>query len=157
MEIACGKSQEVPDRDRVWRQLIDSRNHLAWDYDNNRYVPGPVAMAFDPEMSTRWAEHLEMHGLGPADVLNRDGRYTLVGEWSVRAVREMDFPVAHTPDGSEPIACAHTSVYWPPGAIKSGSKRPDSPTRDSLRNKLVKKMSFAYGEITTPPPEDVKR
>ena len=98
-----------------------------------------------------------MHGLGPADVLNRDGRYTLVGEWSVRAAREMDFPVAHTPDGSEPIACAHTSVYWPPGAIKSGSKRPDSPTRDSLRNKLVRKMSFAYGEITTPPPEDVKR
>ena len=94
--------------------------------------------------------------MGPADVLNGDDKYTLVGEWPVRSAREMDFPVTHTPDGSEPIACAHISVYWPPGAIKSGSKRPDGPTRTSLRNKLVKKMSLAYGEITTPPPEDTK-
>lgn len=133
---------------------MDSKNHLAWDYDNNRYVPNPAALTFDPEMSTRWAEHLEMHGLGPADVLDGDDRYTLVGEWSVQSVRNKEFPVEHTPDASEPLGCAHASIYWPPGSINPGSNRPDGPTRTSLRNFLARQMSLAYGEITTPPPEE---
>lgn len=156
MEIPCGEVQEIPNGDRVWRRFVDSKNHLAWDYDNNRYVPNPVALAFDPEMSTHWREHLEMHGLGPDSILDEDGKYTLVGEWAVRSVRDMDFPTTHTPDGSEPIACAHTSVYWPPESIKAGSKRPDAPTRTSLRNMLVMKMTLVCGDVTTPPPEDMK-
>lgn len=157
MDIPCGEPQEIPVTNRVWRRLVDSKNHLAWDYDNNRYVPSPAALQFNPEMSTRWGEHLKMHGLGVADVLENDDRYTLVGEWSVEEVRKMHFPLEHTPDGDEPLGCAHASIYWPPSAVKAGTKRPDSVTRTSLRNQLVRGMAFVYGEITTPPPDDSKQ
>jgi hypothetical protein len=138
------------------RRFIDSPNHLEWDGDNNRYVPAHSQLQFDPEMSTQWSEHLSrVHQLGPEVILADAPNYSLVGEWSVDAVRKLAFRVANTPDpdGDGPLNCSHASVYWPLASIVPPKTEPSPSKRKKLRNDLNREMTWAFGEISTPPPD----
>ena len=150
--MPCGEKLEVPFDGHFLRRFRDSDNHRVWDYDKKAWVPSPEALQFDPDLSGSWNEHLkESHGLGPASVAS-DG-YPLVGEWLVSDIRALDFEVEHTPQGSLPIECAHTSVWWPISALKQGKTEPDKPTRRRLRSVLAGDMSWAHGEISAKPPD----
>jgi hypothetical protein len=153
MPSPCGKPEDIPGGDHFLRRFIDSENHLEWDADNRRWLPSAASMQFDPDLSGSWREHLEFHELSPSSVIDGNHRYTLVGEWSIEALRDIKFVVTHSPISAIPIGCAHTSVDWPRDAIEPGSRRPDSMKRMSLRNSLGVRMTWVYGDITTPPPE----
>jgi hypothetical protein len=153
MPPPCGEVVELAGQDHLWRQLRDSEQHLAWDYDNNAWLPSPAALQFDPELSTRWAEHLLIHGLGPEDILDKDKGYSLVGQWEISPIRSEHFPVAHTPCGAQPLDCAHSSVYWPPDEIPSGKVEPNRDRRRDLRSTLADEMTWTHGQITTQPPD----
>ena len=156
----CGVSNEITNGDRVLRRFIDSPNHLEWDSDNSRYVPAGNQMIFDsdtPEeardLSTYWREHLGRDELGPEALLIGHSNYSLIGEWRVAAVRKLKFPVAHTPRGDVPIECAHASICWPPDSIPPSKMEPSPSRRRILRGELSRELSWAYGTISTPPPE----
>jgi hypothetical protein len=126
-------------------------------------VPSPAALQFDrdPEaldsdldMSTQWREHLEGHALGAEAILNADKGYTLVGEWRIDDIESLGFPSRHTPEGSMPIGCGHSSVYWPPASIPDGKDQPNKDLRNTLRSNLGDRMSWVHGEITISQPEN---
>ena len=148
----CGEETELPSADHYLRRFRDSENHLTWDYDKGSWIPAPGSLNFNPDLSGSWREHLTKHGLWPESIA-RDG-YTLVGQWLIGDARDLNFLVDHTPQGREPIDCAHTSLYWPPDSIKSGKVEPEPSKRKRLRSDLVGHMSWVHGEIRTPPPDD---
>lgn len=142
------------DTDHLWRQFRDSDDYLVWDYDNQRWLPSPAALQFDPEMSSSWTEHLSDHKIGPDGILDRNKGYSLVGRWQVAALRKLEFPVEHSPCGNRPIDCAHSSVYWPPDAVGEGKREPSKSLRKQLRSDLAAQMTWVLGDIMTDAPED---
>jgi hypothetical protein len=150
---SCGEPEDIPDNDHLLRRFMDSKNHLEWDADNMRWLPSAAAMQFDPDLSTSWKEHLEFHGMGPEAVIAGNDRYSLVGEWPVKTLRDSRLVITHSPSSSGPIDCAHTSVDWPPDAIEPGKRRPNGAMRMSVRNSLSVSISWVYGNITIVPPE----
>lgn len=126
---------------------------MEWDADNQRWLPAQNQLQFDPELSTYWREHLAIHDQNPEVLLADNLTYTLVGEWEVEAVRQLHFPVEHSPTGEKPPDCAHTSVYWPPDSLTPSQPEPSKAKRRALRGPLAARMTWVYGEITTTPPE----
>lgn len=151
--MRCGEPSDLSGADHLWRQFQNSENHLIWDYDNERWLPAPAALQFNPEMSSQWREHLQAHGLGANVILSIDRGYSLVGEWPVDAIERLKFPVQHTPVGSTPIECAHSSVYWPPETLPDGKIQPTKDIRNLLRGNLADLIKWVCGEITVPRPD----
>lgn len=111
------------------------------------------ALQFNKDLSTSWREHLEQHSIGPAGVLGcRKSPYTLVGELSVLAAREMRFAVTHSPTETIPIGCAHASVSWPIEEIRPPAKQPDKRARARLRSQIARGFPIIYGEVTSARP-----
>lgn len=145
---------EINSEDHLWRRFRDDPNHLVW-HDELGPIPHHEVnsvLQFDEDLSTNWREHLERHRIGPAWVLGENASYTLVGEISVLAARNLDFGVVHSSQGIIPIDCSHTSVSWPASQIRSPAKRPDKRTRSKLRSEIAKNFVFIYGEVKSEPP-----
>lgn len=146
--MPCGDVQAIPEEDNLWRRIKDHEDQLEWDADEDRWLPRTTnqqAIDFNPKMSAQWAEHLiEVHGLGPESVLPTDTLYTLVWEISVAEAGDGGRTVAHSPDGSEPIGCAHSDVELPPPGKKA--------ERRAARMDMARSMRLVYGQPTIPPP-----
>lgn len=155
MEDSCGEATELIARDHLWRQFRDSEEHLAWDYDNHTWLPTPAALQFDPDLSTRWSEHLRAHGLGPESLTDESKGYTLVGEWEISDIRKEQFLVSHTPCGNQPLDCAHSSVYWPPQEVPPDKSQPNRDRRRELRSALAAEMIWVHGQVTIQPPDAI--
>lgn len=150
----CGEVLPIPNQDHLWRRLKDSENHLIWSSDLGRYIPNHDALRFDPDLSTDWRQHLQgVHGYSPADILEGDDDYKLVGEFAVSEVRGIGFEIRASPTGPTPPGCAHASVEWPPSEVPAGKKQPNKDVRNPLRFELAKHVSWVHGMPSIPPPD----
>jgi hypothetical protein len=145
---------QIDDGDHLWRRFRDDPNHLVWDDELGPIPHHEVnsVLQFDEDLSTSWREHLEWHHMRPVWVLGENPAYTLVGEISVSAARELDFGITHSSQDIIPIDCAHASVSWPASHIHAPAKRPDKPTRSRLRSQIARNFTFVYGEVKSEPP-----
>lgn len=107
-------------------------------------VPKDPPFKFDPDLSMSWREHLErIHQLGASSVTGP--RHPLVFEVNVQSIRqvrfgpgEFAFRVGHSPQGFNPVECAHASVYWPSNL--------DKVKREMLRVELAHRMFLCHGQ-----------
>jgi hypothetical protein len=150
----CGKAEYVPNENNLWRRVMDQENHLLWSAEQGRWIPNLPALSFDPDLSTSWAEHLRgRHQEGPDILIKNNPKYTLVGEFRVGTLRDMDFGVRASPAGSVPPDCAHTSADWPLGAVPEGKLKPNKDTARRIRLKLASKVEWVHGEPSILPPD----
>ena len=111
---------------------------------------GDNALNFDPDgMSVFWKEHMELHGLDYRALI--DPVKPLIFEAVVSDIRDLRpgdrrLHVVYTPEGDEPIGCAHASVL-PPVRMKGAGTEAEL-VREALESVLVHR----YGEPSEGPP-----
>jgi hypothetical protein len=153
--VACGDTAPIiPEHHHLWRRFIDDPNHVTWDGDQPLFRPLSMRIAQGEDgLSCAWAEHLNQDRCKPGALLEGNEKYTLVGEVPVRSVGMLEMPVLHDPKGSDPVACAHSLVKWPPGSFAYPSTRPDKPERNRLLLELSRSFSLVHGKVmsSTPP------
>jgi hypothetical protein len=64
-----------------------------------------------------------------------------------------EFRVGHSPQGDEPIDCAHSSVDYPLNSLKPPAKEPSKAQRKLLKYELSRMFKIAYGDVKTPKPD----
>jgi hypothetical protein len=113
------------------------------------------AMRFNPDMSVRWREHLEFHGITYEKLLEHDPDRTLAFEAVVEDVRDLmyeDKPwhVVYTPMPEDVVGCSHASVLVMRDIVtpKSGDLRRFA--REMLRQVFV----HSQGDCDLEFPED---
>lgn len=155
--ISCGETApHLPDNHGLCRRFIDDPNHLTWEGD--RPIPHPMSdRAINMEkgragLSTSWREHIERDGLEVSAVLGDDSNYTLVGQIQVGVARGIGMNVYHSPEGSHPIDCAHSSIDWPHGSEAENSDRPPKSERKRLKNELARSFEFVHGNVKSTKP-----
>ena len=142
---ACGGVAFIADGDRLWRSAKDHPDWHTWDDDEQRWIPDGYTLRFNPDWSVSWAEHLEeVHGLSVDAASGRE--HPLVYETLARSARDLEMPVTHTPQGTDPLRCAHTSVDYP------GGVKPQKNERNKLRLALARQLERVRGEVTLLPP-----
>jgi hypothetical protein len=146
--VACGTPEEIIDDHRVWRLVKNEEDALEWIADEQRWVPhsSPPSIQFNPDLSVRWAEHLEaVHSQTADDQLANDGSaYTLLFEAHVENLRQLNLSVTHSPMGPEPPDCSHASADYPPGLNRS--------ERRAVRNAVSLSMALSAGVVGFDPP-----
>jgi hypothetical protein len=146
----CGTAEELEPENHVWRTLRRDIDDFEWYPEESRWVPRSSepknTFRFNPELSLLWSEHLvSVHSIAATDLPQE-----VVVETSVAEVRELHGLVAHTPWGSQPVACAHTSLDYPPDCADG---TPDLKARKkAFRANLAKTMIWVKGDGFAPPP-----
>ena len=134
----------MSDETHLWHLLKHDLDYITYDRELHDWVPAPnkQTLNFDAdtnEMSAKWREHLDGHGWTPADVLDAAKTdYALVFEAPTVTVRGIladgqYLEVRHTPTGSKPDACAHSSVYWPASLSDADKSRTAKDKRRNVR------------------------
>lgn len=142
---SCGVVAEVEDGDRLWRSAKNHPDWHTWDDDEQRWLPDGYTLRFNPDWSVSWADHLEeVHGLTAEAAAGSE--HPLVYEAVASSARELGMLVTHTPEGSAPLGCAHTSVDYP------GGVKPAKNERNKLRLALARRLERVHGDVSLPPP-----
>ena len=143
--VPCGEPQEIPDDATLFRSARHNEDDLEWHADRRAWLPTDRSLQFDPDCSGYWEEDLtDSHGLGPSSVAS--ARRPLVFSGQTHHFRSLDLEVSHTPQASDPIDCAHSSIDWPDHI------EPTKPTRRHLRAGMRRGLSLVYGEVSLSPP-----
>jgi hypothetical protein len=146
----CGSAEQIPRTDDVWRVVTDDPDHREWDEIDRKWLPRSEhpsnALQFDPDFSSAWRQHLEqLHHETAAVLIDAEAKRTLVFQLPLLAVDDLGLTYAHTPEGSAPPACSHTSVYLPEDA--SGNGKGAKARRKAIRLDVARAMELVMGDL----------